>query len=49
MVQMLGFNFGAQIPIQTSGAVAANGAVAPTFNYENTGLATTSACVNPNP
>lgn len=40
MVRMLGFNFGARIPIQTSGAIAANGAVAPTFNYENTGLAT---------
>src|SRR5215216_843073 len=40
VVQMLGFNFGARIPIQTSGAVAANGAVTPAFNYENTGLAT---------
>ena len=40
MVQMQGFNFGARIPIQTSGAIAASGAVAPTFNYENTGLAT---------
>lgn len=40
MVQMIGFNFGARIPIQTSGAIAASGAVAPTFNYENTGLAT---------
>jgi len=40
VVQMLGFNFGARIPIQTSGAIAANGAVAPAFNYENTGLAT---------
>ena len=40
MVQMSGFNFGARIPIQTSGAIAANGAVSPTFNYENTGLAT---------
>src|SRR5215213_7707672 len=40
MVQMQGFNFGARIPIQTSGAIAANGAVAPTFNYEPTGLAT---------
>lgn len=40
MVQMLGFHFGAQIPIQTSGAIAANGAVAPNFKYENTGLAT---------
>ena len=40
VVQMLGFHFGAQIPIQTSGAIAANGAVAPNFKYENTGLAT---------
>ena len=40
VVQMLGFNFGARIPIQVSGAIAANGTVAPTFNYENTGVAT---------
>ncbi len=40
MVQMVGFNFGARIPIQTSGAIAASGAVAPAFNYESTGLAT---------
>src|SRR5687768_4323441 len=40
MVQMLGFNFGARIPIHTSSAVAAGGAVAPAYNYENTGLAT---------
>jgi len=40
VVQMAGFNFGARIPIQTSGAIAANGAVAPSFNYEPTGLAT---------
>ena len=40
IVQMLGFNFGARIPIQVSGAIAANGAVAPNFNYENTGVAT---------
>ncbi len=40
MVQMTGFNFGARIPIQVSGAIAANGAVAPNFNYERTGLAT---------
>lgn len=40
IVQMAGFNFGARIPIQTSGAIAANGAVAPNFNYESTGLAT---------
>lgn len=39
-VQMAGFNFGARIPIQVSGAIAANGAVAPNFNYEQTGLAT---------
>ena len=40
VVQMAGFNFGARIPIQTSGAIAANGAISPSFNYENTGLAT---------
>lgn len=41
MVQMAGFNFGARIPIQISGAIAASGAVAPpTFNYERTGVAT---------
>jgi hypothetical protein len=40
MVQMEGFNFGARVPIQVSGAIAANGAVAPTINYERTGVAT---------
>ena len=40
MVQMQGFNFGARVPIQVSGAIAANGAVAPTINYERTGVAT---------
>jgi hypothetical protein len=40
LVQMAGFNFGARIPIQVSGAIAASGAVAPSFNYETTGLAT---------
>jgi len=41
VVQMLGFNFGARIPIQTAiGAVAANGAVPPTVAYENTGVST---------
>src|SRR5690242_2276408 len=40
VVQMLGFNFGARIPIQTNGAMASNGPVAPVFNYEQTGLAT---------
>src|SRR5205085_7092647 len=39
-VQMQGFNFGARFPIQTIGAIAANGAIAPAFNYENTGLST---------
>ena len=39
-VQMQGFNFGARVPIQVSGAIAANGAVAPTINYEPTGIAT---------
>jgi len=41
VVQMLGFNFGARIPVQTAtGAVAANGAVAPVIAYENTGVST---------
>ena len=39
-VQMHGFNFGARVPIQVSGAIAANGAVAPTINYEPTGVST---------
>jgi hypothetical protein len=40
IVQMLGFNFGARIPIQTPGAIAATGAVAPSVAYENTGVST---------
>ena len=40
VVQMLGFNFGARVPIQTPGAIAANGAVAPIVAYENTGVST---------
>jgi hypothetical protein len=40
MVQMAGFNFGARIPVQTAGAVAANGAITPAFNYEPTGVST---------
>ena len=40
MVQMAGFNFGARIPVQTAGAVAANGAITPVVNYENTGVST---------
>jgi len=40
VVQMLGFNFGARIPIQGVGGIAANGSVVPTFNYENTGIST---------
>ena len=40
VVQMLGFNFGARIPIQIPGAIAANGAVAPAVNYEQTGVST---------
>ncbi|HEX7332335.1 MAG TPA: hypothetical protein VF290_12605 [Pyrinomonadaceae bacterium] len=39
-VQMEGFNFGARVPIQVSGTVAANGAVAPSINYERTGVVT---------
>lgn len=40
MVQMLGFNYGARIPIQGVSGLAANGAVVPSFNYENTGIST---------
>ena len=40
IVQMLGFSFGARIPIQSPGPIAANGAVTPIFNYENTGVST---------
>ena len=40
LVQMLGFNFGARVPIQGVGGIAANGAVLPSFNYENTGIST---------
>lgn len=40
IVQMLGFNFGARIPISTPGAIAANGSIAPIINYEPTGVAT---------
>ena len=39
VVQMLGFSFGARIPIQNS-VIAATGTIPPAFNYENTGLAT---------
>ena len=40
-VQLQGFNFGARVPIQqASGAVAANGAVAPIISYERTGVST---------
>jgi hypothetical protein len=42
MVQMLGFYFGARIPIQTNLPVASTGAVPPptVFNYEQTGVST---------
>ena len=40
IVQMQGFNFGARIPIQVRGDIAANGAVAPQIQYERTGVAT---------
>ena len=40
VVQMIGFNFGARIPIQTTPSLAANGTIAPAFNYEPTGLST---------
>ena len=38
LVQMIGFSFGARVPIQV-GQVAVNGGV-PAVNYENTGVAT---------
>jgi hypothetical protein len=40
IVQMLGFSFGARIPIQSPGPIAANGTVTPILNYENTGVYT---------
>ena len=40
VVQMLGFNFGARVPIQTAAPVAASGTSFPQINYENTGVAT---------
>jgi len=40
IVQMLGFNFGARVPIQGIGGIASNGAALPVFNYENTGIST---------
>jgi hypothetical protein len=40
LVQMIGFNYGARIPIQTTPSLAANGTIAPAFNYETTGLST---------
>lgn len=40
MIQMLGFNFGARIPIPASGTVANNEKAPPPYNYEGTGLAT---------
>src|SRR5678815_393750 len=46
VVQMLGFNFGARIPIQTPGPIAANGSVAPMIAYENTGVSTDISTVS---
>lgn len=40
IVQLLGFTFGARIPIQSPGPIAANGAAMPVLNYENTGVST---------
>ena len=40
LVQMLGFNFGARIPIPASGVVASSDKTPPPYNYEGTGLAT---------
>lgn len=39
MIQMVGFSFGARVPIQM-GAIAAGGEVRPTTSYEQTGLGT---------
>ena len=39
LIHMDGFSFGARVPIQV-GAVAANGEVRPSINYEQTGLGT---------
>jgi hypothetical protein len=39
LIHMDGFSFGARVPIQV-GAVAANGEVRPSVNYEQTGLGT---------
>jgi hypothetical protein len=39
-VQMLGFYFGARIPIQVNSPVAAATGVPPVFNYEQTGVST---------
>ena len=39
VIQMVGFSFGARIPIQIAGVVA-SGEVKPVTNYENTGLGT---------
>ena len=40
VVRMVGFNFGARIPVQTATLVAANAPAGPVINYENTGLLT---------
>ena len=40
VVQMLGFNFGARIPIQSPAPVASTAGAFPTLVYENTGVST---------
>jgi hypothetical protein len=40
IVQVVGFNFAASIPLAVGGAVAANNAPPPPFNYEGTSLST---------
>ena len=40
MVRIVGFGFGARIPIQTATLVAANAPAGPVINYESTGLNT---------
>jgi hypothetical protein len=40
IVELVGFRFGAKIPIQTSSPAAEKGASVPTIQYENTGIFT---------
>ncbi|HET6646250.1 MAG TPA: hypothetical protein VFH01_02905, partial [Pyrinomonadaceae bacterium] len=40
VVRMVGFRFGARIPVQMESVMAASGSSAPVFQYQNTGLNT---------